>query len=407
MKKIFAAALIITGFSIGGYLIAKNINNFNLKDLINTIKPPTEDISIKLPLGRLGKLPQGADLESPLRVPDGFRIALFADLKEYGSPRVLTFDPNGVLFTSMPNDGLILALPDSDNDGIVDNVIKVLEGLNYPHGIVFDNGYIYVAETNRVMRYQYDANTLSASSEFKLFDLPGGGRHFTRTIKILGDKLYTSVGSSCDTCQENDNRRAAILVSDLNGNNLEVFASGLRNTVFFVFDKQGLMWGNDMGRDFLDDNYPPDELNIIKEGKDYGWPWCYGQNVRDFKFLPYDNLDNCIKLERSIYDYPAHVAPLGLTFIESDMFSKADQGDLLSVFHGSWNSTVPVGYKIVKLEVERNTVRGMEDFITGFIKENTDEVLGRPVDLIFSDDGTLFISDDKARLIYLLTKENN
>ncbi|KKQ98462.1 MAG: L-sorbosone dehydrogenase [Candidatus Woesebacteria bacterium GW2011_GWB1_39_12] len=401
-KVLIITFLLVLGVSVL-YSLLKNYYHVDPEAIINQVKPPSKDI-IKL-------LPQGSDLNSPLNIPEGFRMAVFADVRKIGSPRVLAFDSNGTLFASIPSAGKVLALPDKNRDGIADALVEIIASLNSPHGIDFAGDKIFIAETDKVVRYDYDSSKIKLQNPKVLFSLSGGGRHFTRTIKILEDKIYTSVGSSCDTCQEKDWQRASILVSNLDGGDLKVFAKGLRNTVFFVFDNSGRIWGNEMGRDFLGDNLPPDELNVIETESpsttlrtmDYGWPWCYGDRIRDTKFRGSESLDFCSKTVPSVFNYPAHIAPLGLTFIDSDLFSKEDQGSLLSAFHGSWNSSVPVGYKIVKLEVDEGKVTGMEDFITGFIKGK--EILGRPVDLIFDKDGVLFISDDKADLIYILTKE--
>jgi len=392
MKKILVLVVIV--------LLAGLLGWNKLKSILN---PQTaSDIFLKGAKKDLVEaLPQGGQLNIPLGVPSGFKIGLFADLGN-SLPRVLEFDPKGTLFASIPAQGKVVALPDTDGNGVADRVVDVLTGLNRPHGIAFAGGKIFVGESDRVLKYDYDPGSFGVTNRQILFFLPGGGRHFTRTIKIHDDKLYTAVGSSCDSCLEESDQRGAILVSDLNGNNLKVFAKGLRNTVFFVIDSKGNIWGNDMGRDFLGDNLPPDELNLIQEGKDYGWPWCYGDKVRDEKFMSGQNPDYCAGSEGPTFAYPAHIAPLGLTFIDSSLFEKDDQGDILSSFHGSWNSSVPVGYKIVKLNVEGGKVVGIEDFITGFIKNG--EVLGRPVDLVFAQNGTLFISDDKAGAIYILTK---
>ncbi len=392
MKKIFILLALLLLF------VAVAWNRLKL-----VINPQTaQDIFFEGPKKELVEgLPQGGQLNIALSVPSGFKLGLFADLGS-GLPRVLEFDPKGTLFASIPGQGKVVALPDEDNNGVVDKEVAVLIGLNRPHGIAFVGGKLFVGESDKVVKYDYDPGSLGVSNRQVLFSLSGGGRHFTRTIKIHEDKLYTSVGSSCDTCIEEDPKRSTVLVSDLNGEELRVFAKGLRNTAFFAFDSQGQIWGNDMGRDFLGDSLPPDELNIIEDGKDYGWPWCYGEKVRDSKFMPGQNPDYCQATQAPAFKYPAHIAPLGLTFIESPLFEKSDQGDILSSFHGSWNSSTPVGYKIVKLNVEAGRVVGMQDFITGFIKDG--DVLGRPVDLVFADNGTLFISDDKVGAIYILTK---
>lgn len=355
------------------------------------------------------KLPEGSEPQFDLTAPEGFKIRVFADLSSIGAPRVLTFDPIGNLVVSIPSAGKVVALPDKDGDGTADEIIEVESDLNRPHGLAFHEGFIYIAETDKISKFGYGLENKPAVEPQKLFDLPGGGRHFSRTIKIYNGKLYTAIGSSCDVCVEEHPYRSTILVSDLDGKNLEVFAKGLRNTVFFDFDENGQMWGNDMGRDFLGDNLPPDELNIIEKGKNYGWPYCYGKNVHDTQFddrvfrIP-ANMTVCGSLGKSpsAFDYPAHIAPLGITFINSSLFPKEDQGDILSAFHGSWNSSVPVGYKVVKLNRNGSEANNMQDFITGFISDG--EVQGRPVDLIFDDKGILYISDDKANLIYILTK---
>ena len=385
MKKILVLLLIGLSLFAAYYFLSS-------RGQIPKVSLPTKEIK--------QYFPQGEELASPLNLPQGFRLGIFADLGG-DLPRALAFDEKGVLFASIPGDGKVVALPDENGDGQADKVINVLTGLNRPHGIAFDGGYIYIGETDKVVKAQYNPNNLSAGATQKLFDLPGGGRHFTRTIRIQGGKLYTSVGSSCDTCVEKEPFRAAVLVSDLDGSNLRVFANGLRNTVFFTFES-GKMWGTDMGRDFLGDNLPPDDVNLIEDGKDYGWPYCYGAKVRDSEFMPGENPSYCTGTTGPKYALPAHVAPLGITFIHSDLFPVGDQGDILVALHGSWNSSVPVGYKIVKLSVQGGNVTGSEDFISGFIRGS--EILGRPVDLIFDKDGYLFISDDKAGLIYVLSK---
>lgn len=388
-------------------------SSYNTRPQINkliTLTPPQGLNNTETESGPTN-FPQGADLSFPLQAPSGFRIKLFADLKKYGSPRVLAFDPDNVLVVSLTSQGRVIALPDRNIDGLADQTVTIANNLNKPHGIEFANGKIFIAESDKVVSYDYDATNFKLTNKNILFTLPGGGRHFTRTLKIYNGKLYTSVGSSCDTCVEKDWRRASILISNLDGSDLRTYASGLRNTVFFAFDQSGKLWGNDMGRDYLGDTIPPDEVNVIEVGKDYGWPKCYGNNIHDTVFdrSMYDfaegssgNVCDSLSMTKSTFNYPAHVAPLGITFINSRLFNKSDQGNILSALHGSWNSSVPVGYKIIKLTVKDNMITGTEDFITGFQNGNT--TLGRPVDLAFDKNGILYISDDKANFIYILTK---
>lgn len=394
LKKIVIIFALLLLVVYVGLSIAKKKYGVSKQSIITSVMPPAADIK--------KELPQGSDLDKPLVIPNGFRMAVFADLSKYGSPRVLQFDPSGILVVSLTKNGMVVALPDKNNDGIADEVVTVAKGLDKPHGIAFNNGKIYIAETNRVARYDYDPVNYKLSNKEVLFTLPGGGRHFTRTIVINDEKLYTSIGSSCNVCIEKDSKRASIWVSNLDGSDLKIFAYGLRNTVFFAFDSQGQMWGNDMGRDYLGDDLPPDELNIIKSGGNYGWPYCYGDNTKDTSFSG-SNSHLCNDTVVPTYKYQAHVAPLGITFINSPLFPNDEQGNILAAFHGSWNRTTPVGYKIVELSIKDNKATNLEDFVSGWLT-SSGGVLGRPVDLKFGSNGVLYISDDKANLIYMLTK---
>lgn len=319
------------------------------------------------------------------------KINIFADLKG-DLPRAMAIDQKGTLLVSVPAKGEIIALPDEDKNDKLDEVVTVLGGLNQPHGIAFDGDYLYVGETNAVVRYKYNPENFGATGREKLFDLPSSGRHTTRTVKINNGKLYTSVGSSCDVCIEESPLRSSILISNLDGSDMRVFAKGLRNTVFFTFDDDGKMWGADMGRDFLGDDLPKEEVNLIEDGEDYGWPYCYGNKIRDSKFMNGTNPNYCQNTTGPVFEMPAHIAPLGI--------ATDPDGNLLIAQHGSWNSTVPVGYKVVKLSKNGDQITKMEDFLTGFISNGN--ILGRPADLIFDKQGKLFVSDDKAGVIYKL-----
>ncbi|MBI4062441.1 sorbosone dehydrogenase family protein [Candidatus Gottesmanbacteria bacterium] len=325
----------------------------------------------------------------PLTLPDGFSISIFA--QGLGNPRVLAWDPNGTLLASVPSQGKVVALTDPQ--------VTVASGLNRPHGIAFLGSTLYIAETNQVAMYDYDLQAKRASNKKKIIDLPTGGNHITRTIGFDRDrKLYISVGSSCNVCVDGEHR-AKILVANADGSDLKIYASGLRNSVFFTWhSKTHELWATEMGRDLIGDNIPPDEINIIKEGNFYGWPYCYGKNTEDKTFTP---SKTCRGAQPSYIDLQAHSAPLGLAFIPSNWPAEY-RDDLLIAYHGSWDRTEPTGYKIVRAKLDaQGNFEGIEDFITGWL--TSDGALGRPADLLFAPDGSLYISDDKAGVIYRVT----
>ena len=336
-------------------------------------------------------------VRGPFTILGDFQIDIFA--KDLNTPRVLLFDGQNNLLVSAMGEGKVYAIK-SDGSKVV-----LASNLNSPHGLAINNGYLYIAETDKVNRYTYDSANLKLGPKEILFNLPSGAGHFTRTLQFSPDGyLYVAVGSSCNVCRESDKRRATILKYNPTDWTDEVFAKGLRNTVFFILNpKTKEFWGNDMGRDYLGDNSPPDDLNILSAGKNYGWPICYGNKINDRNFDKNVYIrDPCADSVAPIYEYGAHNAPLGLTFIDSKMFPTSWQGDLLVSLHGSWNSSVPVGYKVVHLKIDGNKVTSSEDFITGFLTNSG--AIGRPVDLVFGKDGILYLSDDKAGVIYKIHK---
>lgn len=350
--------------------------------------------------------------ETGLNIAQGFSIDIFAD--DLKSPRDLAISPEGILLASIPSEGKIIAFADIDNNGKVDQTIDVLTNLKRPHGLAFYEGKLFVAQETSVARYNWNPQALRATLDKELFDLPPGGRHFTRTIAFdKSGRMFVSVGSTCDVCFEKHEFLAAVIVSDQEGSAPRLFAKGLRNAVFITVNSQtNELWGTEMGRDFLGDTKPPDEINIIRENKDYGWPLCYGNRVHDTDFDKKVYIQTvpqapCGETESPVYEIAAHSAPLGLTFVDSAHFPQDWQGDLLVAYHGSWNRSTPIGYKVVKLKISGNSVTEEEDFLSGFLPVGAtgpESATGRPVDLVFDKDGNLFISDDKAGVIYRVWK---
>lgn len=324
MGKAFWFIFIIIFIVLGFY--GTSFYQENLRGLGPALRDVPDDIA-KL-IDNAQKIRQNTT-GMPLAIPDGFAISVFA--KNLGNPRVLAHVSADIL-VSIPSQGKIVALPDADDNGVSDQTITILDGLNRPHGIAVrchesaENCTLFVAEENRVSAYDYTGNTRKATNRRTLLDLPSGGNHVTRSLLLLtppmGDKLLVSIGSTCNVCNESNARRAKILVMNTDGSNIKTFASGLRNSVFMAQRPiDGKIWGTEMGRDLLGDNIPPDEINIIEEGKNYGWPTCYGKNIHDTDFdhniyirapctEPFEN--------PSHIDIPAHSAPLGLAFIPED-----------------------------------------------------------------------------------------
>lgn len=356
---------------------------------------------------QIGPKPQFA-----LNPPAGFEIGVFA--AKLGAPRDLVMSPEGILLASIPSQNKIVALPDEDKNGVVDNVYTVAANLNNPHGITFypidtasgKQNKLYIVEETRVARYSWDAANLKATEEKFLFDLPRGGNHTTRSIVFNKQgRMFISIGSTCNVCFEKHEWLAAVVTSDSEGNTPQLFAKGLRNAPFLMVNPTtDQLWGTEMGRDYLGDNAPPDEINIIQSNRDYGWPLCWGKKVHDTVFDTNQYLrDPCSNTEAPQFGIAAHSAPLGLIFIESPQFPSDWQNDLLVAYHGSWNRTSPIGYKVVRLNLNGNNVVSEEDFLTGFI-DRGGQVSGRPVDLVFDSQGSLYISDDKAGNIYKVIK---
>lgn len=210
-----------------------------------------------------------------LYLPQGFKINVFAS--GLGHARFMAFDSEDNLYLSRPKEGRISVIPDHDGDGVGDRVVTFEEGLDLPHGQRFSQGWLYVAETGRIVRLKDRDGDLEAEErEVVTTAIPGGGMHYTRTLTFGPEKkIYLSVGSSCNVC-EDQAKRGVVLQFNRDGSQGKVFARGLRNSVGLVW-QEGRLWGTDNGRDWLGENLPPDELNVIREGGHYGWPYCYGE----------------------------------------------------------------------------------------------------------------------------------
>ena len=340
-----------------------------------------------------------------LKLQPGFHISVFAHSSE---PRMLTFSPGGVLLASDVTDDRIVAFPDPKHTGHAEAVV-VAAGFHHPHGIAFHNGKLYVAETTQVQRLDWDEATLKATNAKVIAKLPPDGGHSTRTVIFHKDKMYVSAGSSCNICEEKDPRRATVMRFNDDGSGMEIFAKGLRNTVgMAVSPKTDTIWGTDNGRDMLGDDIPPDKINNLGTGGDFGWPACYGKGIPDPGGYG-GGAQRCKTAIQPKVELQAHSAPLGLAFYEGSMFPAEYRGDLFVALHGSWNRSVPTGYKIIRVRMDdKGEPKGVEDFISGWLNPGGTKKggrMGRPVGIVFAGDGSMYISDDEGGVIYRVVWE--
>jgi glucose/arabinose dehydrogenase len=346
-----------------------------------------------------------------LNLPVNFQIEIYA--AGLGDARAFTFGGGGMFITDRSG-GRLLLVRDITGNGVADgadDILMVDEDLNTPHGVFWFEDKLYLAEEHQVVVYSdFYQSGVYRSKDVLISDLPTGG-HSTRTVVIGPDrKIYLSVGSSCNVCEEDDERRAAISRYDLNGNFEKVYASGLRNTVGMVFhlDETTLsygLWGVDNGRDQIGDDIPPEEVNLIREDGNYGWPYCYGASLANPEYA--DRASYCRNENYNpAYSLQAHSAPLGLSFLNNTESLWPDNLDdnLFVAFHGSWNRTVPTGYKLVRIDPSSDDAQTI-NFITGWIDE-TGDVWGRPVHVDFDSTGDMYISDDLAGVVYRVSYTN-
>ncbi len=345
--------------------------------------------------------------DATLRVPKGFKVNIFAE-GNFKNPRWMALAPNGDVFLADARANSIYILRDSNGDGIAEERFTFAENLSQPFGMAFHDGWLYLANTDSVVRFAYTAGqTLAGGPPEKLITLTAGGynQHWTRNIIFSpdGKKLYVSIGSSGNVDIEPDERRAAINEYDPEGGNHRVYASGLRNPIGLDWNPVTKeLWTAVNERDGLGDNLVPDYVTGVKDGGFYGYPYLYlGKNID-----PRRNGDQIAGMaERTTIPdvlLTSHSAALGLAFYRGGMFPKEYQNDAFVALHGSWNRQNLTGYKVIRVKFkDGRPIGGYEDFLSGWLSnEASNEVWGRPVGLLVISDGSLLISDDGANKIW-------
>lgn len=351
----------------------------NLKPIAAPAQPTVPDA---LPLGKM-------------KLPSGFRIELYAA----GIPdaRSLRVGPRGTVFIASPASGKVFAI-----DG--QRVVKVIaSGLHRPNGLAMSNGTLYIAEVSRISKIDNVEDTLDnpATPVSVYADLP---KDETNGLRFLGTgpdgKLYVSVGLPCNNCLPQP-ASAQIRRIDLEGNNVEAVALGVRNSLGFDWSPQNKqLYFTDNGRDWLSEDAPSDKLNrVAKPGESFGAPFCYQGNLPDSEF---GWGHSCDEFTPPIVLLGPHTAPLGMRFYTGRMFPRGYADAIFIARHGSWNRTKKLGGDVVAVHINKSgSVASMEPFLTGFLADNN--YLGRPVDVEIMRDGSLLISDDWNGAVYRVT----
>ncbi len=343
-----------------------------------------------------------ATVKSRLTVPPGYGISLFAN--DMPDARVLRVTAHGDLLVASPGKGRVYWLArDADGDGASDSRRVLLKGLDGPNGLDFWHDYLYVAEQGQIGRVRFDAATgqLAGSYEVIIKNLPVGGNHWKKTIRFGPDGLlYLNIGSSCNVCLEQDDRRAAMLRYTPDGKFVDVYAAGLRNSEGMDWRADGTLYATDNGRDLLGDDFPPCELDEIRQGGFYGWPFANGDRVPDPDFGAGREAVIAASIPPA-FSFRAHNAPLGMVFLRSNRQLPRYRGDALVALHGSWNRTHKDGYKVVALHWDADGSIHSSDFLTGFLVD--ENVIGRPADVAEDADGGIYVSDDYANAVYKIT----
>jgi glucose/arabinose dehydrogenase len=341
-----------------------------------------------------------------LTVPKGFKINVFAE-GGFTYPRWMALAPNNDVFLADSRGNTVYVLRDKNKDGVAEERFVFSNKLDQPFGIAFHKDWVYVANTNAVVRFKYKSGQTKAEGEpEKIIELTRGGynQHWTRNILFApdGKKMYVSIGSSGNFQPEDDPRRAAIAEYNPDGTGQRIYAWGLRNPIGLAWNpvtKQ--LWTAVNERDGLGDDLVHDYVTSVKENGFYGYPYYYiGENKEPrLKDVDYSKYPKPIVPDVLV---TSHSAALGIVFNDKKMFPKAYENDAFVAFHGSWNRQKLTGYKVIRIKMKNGKpVGGYEDFVSGWLpSEDSNEVWGRPVGLLMNADGSLLICDDGGKKIW-------
>ncbi len=379
-------------------------------------EPPRLQPLVGAALEKPGYLPFDRRFLAALHLRSGFRINVFA--APGGNARMMAVHRSGVVYLTRQQQGDVLRLRDTDGDGRADVTSVAATGLPLVHGIEIDEDTVYLVAPTTVWRATIAADGTIAAPTVIISDLPDGGQHRARSIRIGSDRqLYIGVGSTCNACDETNPENATLLQANLDGSGRRIYARGLRHTVGFDWHPvTGELWGMDMGTDWRGNDLPPEELNLITDGGNYGWPFCFAaRRVDRWLNAPpppgVSRREYCAATVPPALTYRAHSSPIALRFYTGTQFPAEYRDDAFVTMRGSWNRTPPSGYKVVRVRFEGGKPTAIEDFVTGFRidpsrhfskgeRRGESYQFARVAGLVVAADGSLLFSDDSNGIIY-------
>jgi glucose/arabinose dehydrogenase len=343
------------------------------------------------------------DVLKQLHLPAGFTLSVFAD--NLPNARSLALGDNGVVFVGTGSEGAVYAVQDSNNDGVTDQRYVIASHLYLPNGVAYKNGSLYVAEVNRIIRFDRITQQLANPPKpVVIYDqLPSDEHHGWKYLRFGPDnKLYTAVGAPCNSCEPERPIYSSLVRLNTDGSGFEILATGIRSSVGFDWQPEtNALFFTDNGRDYMGDDLPPDELNQwTARNEHFGFPYCHGGDIADPEFGSADK--KCNQFTAPEWKFKAHVAALGMSFYRGKQFPDEFKNQLFVAQHGSWNRSIPQGYCVALIKFSQGRPISEQFFIDGWLTKDYD-VLGRPVDVLEMPDGSLLISDDKLGVIYKVT----
>ncbi len=352
----------------------------------------------------------------------GYKVTLAA--ADFGPARFMALDDKGVLFVSQPQTGKVIALRDKDGDGLYETKTDFITGYKQVHAMQFFDGWLYATSAaDGSCKRARDKDGDGVADEVEDYlppnSVPAGGGHAFRGICVTDKFVYISVSDPTNMSDDLPSERKSVYRFDRDGKNKMQFATGIRNTEKLQLrpatdelwgldhgsDNFGQKYGESKGKQPITDLLPGEELNRFVEGGFYGHPFLSNNRIvrPEYATRP-DIIDLASKTIAPEMVFGAHWAGNGFTFLHKDYFPD-HQGDLIAAFHGSWNSSIRVGYRVERVLFDKQTGKPYGSLqLVGTLGPDPQKPLARPVDCAEAPDGTILFSCDRTNKIYRISK---